>query len=324
MANHRKRFLVGALLMAFCATAAAKEFKLGLIVPESHAWSQAAKRMGEALEERSDGRLSVSIFPSGQLGDESQMMQQLQTGALDMAFLTVAEVSNRVDDFGALYAPYLVNNVSEAETLLHAKTAQGLLDQLPRKAGVVGIGYGIAAMRLMLTTYEVNDVSDLDGHKMRITPFEPIKDFYNILGAASTPMPLTSVYDALANGQVDGVDADIELVWKLHLYDHADTLLYSNHMMFPMVGLVSARVWAGLDERDRKLVSETMSASLDGLFERYTDVTRNMLDKVRSKDVEIHRVGPAFFGDALDEWEQRWRKKTPVLEELRADADRLL
>lgn len=324
MSRRCRRWVAGVFALALCTGADAKDFKLGLIVPGSHAWSQAAERMGEALEKRSDGEHTVSIFPSGQLGDESQMMRQLQTGALDMAFLTVAEMSNRVTDFGALYAPYLADNVAEADTLLHADTAQGLLEQLPRKAGVVGIGYGIATMRLMLTTYGIDDVGDIDGHKMRITPFDPIKDFYNILGAASTPMPLTDVYDAMANGQVDGVDADIELVWKLNLYDHADTLLYSNHMMFPMVGVVSGRVWANLGEADRKLVRETMSASLDSLFDQYVEVTEEMRRKVEGTDVEIMEVGPEFFGEKLDVWEQRWRERTPVLEELRADAERLL
>ena len=73
------------------------------------------------------------------------MVQQLQTGALDMAFLTIADVSNRIPDFGALYAPFLVDNAGDAGKLLQGETATALLDQLPQKMGVVGIGYGIGA-----------------------------------------------------------------------------------------------------------------------------------------------------------------------------------
>lgn len=58
---------------------------------------------------------------------------------------------------------------------------------------------------------------------MRITPFPPVRDFYQLLGAASTPMPLTDVYDLPANGQVDGVDADAELVWRMKFFERGNT-----------------------------------------------------------------------------------------------------
>ena len=103
-----------------------------------------------------------------------------------------------------------------------------------------------------MCTWPVTSAADLAGKKLRITPFEPIKDFYNAVGAASTPMPLPAVYDALANGQVDAIDMDAELIWKLKYYEHADTVLISNHMMFPMVGLVSARVWKDLSPEERE------------------------------------------------------------------------
>lgn len=312
--------LVLALALIFSAAANAKDLRLGLIVPESHAWSQAALAMGKELQQKTGGKYSVTIFPSGQLGSEAQMLQQLQTGALDMAFMTLAEITNRVQDFGAFYAPYLVRDVQQAGQLLRGPTAQKMLGRLPREVGVVGVGYGIAAMRLMLNAFPTRDVGDLNGRKMRITPFGPVKDFYQLLGSASTPMPLPDVYDALANGQVDGVDADMELVWKLKLHNRAKTLLRSNHMMFPMVGLVSGRVWQQLPKDERELIAGLARKHLDLLFEQYVAIEADMLQKVRSSGVSVLEVGPEFFGDKLDRWEQIWGEKAPVLKELRREA----
>jgi TRAP-type C4-dicarboxylate transport system substrate-binding protein len=312
--------LVLALALIFSAAANAKDLRLGLIVPESHAWSQAALAMGKELQQKTGGKYSVTIFPSGQLGSEAQMLQQLQTGALDMAFMTLAEITNRVQDFGAFYAPYLVRDVQQAGQLLRGPTAQKMLGRLPREVGVVGVGYGIAAMRLMLNAFPTRDVGDLNGRKMRITPFGPVKDFYQLLGSASTPMPLPDVYDALANGQVDGVDADMELVWKLKLHNRAKTLLRSNHMMFPMVGLVSGRVWQQLPRDERELIAGLARKHLDLLFEQYVAIEADMLQKVRSSGVSVLEVGPEFFGDKLDRWEQIWGEKAPVLKELRREA----
>ena len=319
------------LLCALCSAAAlllstpatAKDLRLGLIVPGTHAWSQAAQAMGEELKTRSSGKYSVVVFPAGQLGSEARMLQQLQTGALDMAFMTTAEVANRVPDFGALFAPYLIRDVVQAGQLLNGEAAQGMLAQLPAKAGVVGLGYGVAGMRLMLNAFSTDDVGAINGRKIRITPFPPVQDFYRLLGAASTPMPVTDVYDALANGQVDGVDADLELISKLRLYERAKTVLQSNHMMFPVIGLMSGRVWAQTSEEDRSLIRELTRKHLDSLTGHYEKAEAETQASIEQAGVQVQSVGPEFFGDKLQQWEEIWLKKAPVLADLRREAAEL-
>lgn len=319
------------LLCALCsvvalmgsAAAMAKDLRLGLIVPGTHAWSQAAQAMGDELKTSSGGKYSVVVFPAGQLGSEARMLQQLQTGALDMAFMTTAEVANRVPDFGALFAPYLVRDVAQAGQLLNGKTAQGMLAQLPAKAGVVGLGYGVAGMRLMLNAFPTDNVGAIDGRKIRITPFPPVQDFYRLLGAASTPMPVTDVYDALANGQVDGVDADLELIWKLRLYERAKTVLQSNHMMFPVIGLMSGRVWAQMPDEDRSMIRELTRKHLDSLTAQYRKSEADTQASIEQAGVKVTPVGPEFFGDTLQQWEDIWLKKAPVLADLRREAAKL-
>ncbi len=94
--------------------------------------------MGEELKERSGGKYGVVVFPAGQLGSEARMLQQLQTGALDMAFMTTAEVANRVPDFGALFAPYLVRNVVQAGQLLNGPAARGCSNSCRPRPGWSG------------------------------------------------------------------------------------------------------------------------------------------------------------------------------------------
>lgn len=302
-------------------TAGAKELRLGLIVPATHEWTKAANAMGEELKEKSKGKYSITTFPAGQLGNEAQMLQQLQTGALDMAFMTVAELTNRVPDMSALFAPFLVDNSIQAGKLLQGPAAQKLLDKLPREVGAVGLGYGVAAMRIMLNAFPTENGHDLEGRKMRITPFPPVRDFYQLLGAASTPMPLTDVYDSLANGQVDGVDADLELVWRMKFYERGNTLVLSNHMMFPVVGLISARLWQQMSAEDRKLISETARKHLHSLFKTYATVEGEMLKNIQNTNkLKIVKAGPEFFGDVPAKWEKIWLERTPVLAELRKEA----
>ena len=325
MKNLRSTFASLALGAAFLVPASASaqtELRIGMITPPPHVWSQTAMQMAEELPELSDGRLSLQVFPGGQLGNEAAMLQQLQTGALDMAFLTIAEISNRVPDFGAFYAPFLADDMAHAARIIRSDVAREMLDVLPEEVGVVGIGYASAGMRHLVTRNAVNDASDLAGLRIRITPFEPIRDFYNALDVTATPMALPQVYEALANAQVDAIDMDAELIWAMRYFEPGPYVMESNHMLFPMVGLVSGRVWARMSEEDREVITEMMSRHLDTILDTYAERDPEWMAQTAAEEGVNHSVLDAeFFADAIEAWEDIWAPRAPMLAELRRVAE---
>ncbi|WP_355661692.1 TRAP transporter substrate-binding protein [Halomonas salifodinae] len=314
---------VAASLALAATTAQARDFRLGLITPPQHLWSTEAAAFADSLHERSGGEHSVSVFPAQQLGNEAQMVQQLQTGALDMAFLTIAEISNRIPDFGALYAPYLVDDVDHAAALLRSEAAGELLELMPQGVGLIGVGYGMVGMRQVLSRGPIESQADMRGKRLRITPFEPIRDFYTATGAAPAPLPLLEVYDALANGQVDAIDMDFDSILILKFHEQAPNLLISNHMMFPMVGVVSGRVWRELSAEDRELIETTMAEHLENVLGGFQAMDAAQEAEIRELDLNIVEADAEFFAAAIAEWEATWGDKAPRLEMLREEADRL-
>ena len=301
----------------FPGGALADRFRMGLPTPPGHVWTIEANAFAASLAERSQGDHSVAVFPAGQLGNDAQMLQQLQTGALDMAFMPIAEVANRIPEFGALYAPYLAKDVTAARELLASDEARALLDRLPARIGVVGIGYSLAGMRQIVSRAVVRSTDDLRGRKLRITPLDPIKDFYVLVGAAPIPLPIGSVYDALANGQIDAIDMDLENTWKQKYYELSKTVVLSNHMMFPMIGLVSAVRWRALDPELRAAISELMTTHFERIAASYVEAEAQYVTDLRNAGVEVLEVGPEFFGAALEQWEREWQQRAPVLARLR-------
>jgi tripartite ATP-independent transporter DctP family solute receptor len=306
-----------ACCVAISPAALADRFRMGVPTAPTHVWTIEANAFATAFAERTQGAHSIAVFPAGQLGNDAQMLQQLQTGALDMAFMPIAEITNRIPEFGALYAPYLAKDVAAAAQLLASDEARGLLDQLPARIGVVGLGYSLAGMRQIISRDAVQSLDDLKGLKLRITPLDPIRDFYVLAGAAPIPMPLGSVYDALANGQIDAIDMDLENIWKQKYYDLGETVVLSNHMMFPMVGLVSAVKWRGFDPELRATISELMAEHFERIAATYIEAESEYATELANAGIEIRRVGPEFFGPVLDQWEETWQEKAPVLTSLR-------
>lgn len=301
---------------------ASKKLRIGTITPGSHFWTQTMDRVGTAMADQSGGAFEAQIFPSGQLGNEATMIQQLQAGGLDMGFLTVAEFSNRIDDMASLFAPYLVKDVSAASKLLSGPTATAMLDQFTTQ-GMKGLGFGLGGMRHLISREAGETSGDLAGRKYRITPFAPLRDFYELMDVAPTPVPLPGLFDALANGQVDGADIDLELAWKLKLYDQAPNLTITSQMMFPVVAVVSGKYWAALDDSEKTMLSQSVSAEINWLYSQYIEFEPKWLADLKGTGMNVASANQDFFGDTIDAWSEIWEPKAPSIAALRGEADLL-
>lgn len=305
---------------ALISSSFAANLRLGLITPPSHQWSISANELAQELKEKSNGEINLLVFPSGQLGSEAQMLQQLQSGALDMAFLVAGEIANRRPNYAALFAPYLVDTPAEVSQLLQGPTATKMLEEL-NSLGLVGLGYGMAGMRQILVRQDLQSADQLKGKKIRTIPIEPELDFWRKVGAAPTPMPLPALYDAFANGQIDGMQIDFEGSWNVKYIDNAKTVLHSNHMMLPMVAVASARKWGQMSAEQKELISSLTSKHLQQIILAYEKIDADYLAQIEANSsAKILTTDRAFFGDSVDTWYEEWRKKSPVLSQLESEA----
>lgn len=302
---------------------AAEDLRIGMITPPSHQWTISAHAMAEQLHQDSEGRLSLTVFPSGQLGNEAQMLQQLRVGALDLAFLTVGELANRDPDFGILTAPYLVPDAETAAKLLEGPTAQALLETKLPALGLHGLGYGMAGMRIALVSKPLGADGTVAGRKIRTVPLAQELDFWVAAGSTPTPLPLPELFDAYVNGQIDGMQIDLEGTWNNRFQDYSAAVLDTQHMIFPMVAVVSARKWQGMDAADRELISGLVKAEAARIRGLYPGIDADYRARLTDAGAPMQAPGPEVFGDAVGKWYQIWREKTPLLVQLEQEAQAL-
>ena len=294
-----------------------REFRLGVITPPNHPWNNAALKVGEALKAETNGRLSLTVFHAGQLGNEGAMMQQLQSGALDMAFIQAAELGSRVPAIAAINAPYVVRSTEAVAKLVRHPVALSLFDYLPKETGTIGLGWGITSIRAVFSAKDISSVADLKGMKLRINPTPAFRDFYQILGAAPTPIPTPQVFDAMANGQVDGLEADLDFSWNQRFDRVSKTILRMNAVHMPMVALVSGRVWTTLPAADRELISKTTRAALDAEIDEIVANQPGLLENFSKQPIKIVVSDVKDADSVIAEYDKIWLPKAPVLAELR-------
>ncbi|MCL4067264.1 TRAP transporter substrate-binding protein [Pseudomonas sp. GX19020] len=321
MAFPRPTILALALL-ALAAPARAEDLRIGLITPPPHQWTRSANHLAAELSAETDGRLNLAVFPSGQLGNEAQMLQQLQSGALDLAFLTVGELSNRDENFGILTAPFLVDTAEQAAQLLEGPTASALQDNLGA-LGLHGLGYGMAGMRIVLLSKPLEEGGTVAGRKIRTVPLTQELDFWTRAGTAPTPLPLPELFDAYTNGQIDGMQLDFEGTFNNRFHDYSAVVLDTEHMIFPMVAVASARKWQSYSEEDRALITRLVAAETAQIREAYPQIDADYRAKLVGAEATVVKAGPEIFGDAVTTWYEAWRQKTPLLIQLETEAKAL-
>ena len=294
-----------------------KELRLGLITPVGHSWNKAALVLGEKMKAATNGRLTMTVFHSGQLGNESAMMQQLQSGALDMGFIQAAELGSRVPHLAAINAPYLVRSTPAVAKFVRHPEVLKLFDVLPSTTGTIGLGWGITGMRAIFSSKDLQSLADIKGMKLRINPTPVYRDFYQLLGAAPTPIPTPQVYDAMANGQVDGLEADLEFSWNQRFDKVSKVILQMNAVFMPFAAIVSGRVWQTFSAADKdlitKLVKETLDDQIDGLAANEPALIENF----KKAPIPIRQVAVADTEAIIAAFDKIWLPQAPVITNLR-------
>jgi TRAP-type transport system periplasmic protein len=251
-----------ATLVAGAASAQSLEFRIGMVTPPSHVWTQMSNRFAEEIAEATDGEITVSVFPAGQLGNETEMLQQFQADVLEMGIFTAGTLSTRVPDFSGWLTPFAFDDVSAAIEAAETEAAQEMLAALEPQ-GIRGMGYIFAGMRhILMASREVQGINDLRNQKIRILPFPAAQTWWNAAGAVPTPVQLGDVYQALNTGLLDGVDIDLDAMVGFSMQQVASQLVFTNHMAFPGIVLITQSAWDRMSEEQQEIFARVLAENI--------------------------------------------------------------
>ena len=153
-----------ALAMTGAGALAETTLQLGTTVNEQDSFQVAAEKFAELVEERTNGEYKIEIYPNGTLGGESDMLDSMSTGMLDMGIITSGPFVNFSEAMGVLDMPYLFANNEEAYKVFDGEIGRELLDSL-EDAGLKGLAYAERGFRNVTNSVRpVTCADDLAGH----------------------------------------------------------------------------------------------------------------------------------------------------------------
>lgn len=215
-----------------------------------------AKKFKEIVEEKSEGRITVNLYPSSQLGSEPEMWEGMQVGTCDMAVMTNAYVSSYVPANGTLDLPFIFSDLDQARSVLDGDYGQSLIDNLSG-TGITCLAYSEGGFRQLCTrNAAVRTPADLAGLKIRCMETKTYLSAYDALGVNATPMAWGELLTALQQGTVDGCDAPLSVLYTNGFPDICKYIDNVNLFYSPLPICISTQVYESLSAEDQAMLKD--------------------------------------------------------------------
>jgi tripartite ATP-independent transporter DctP family solute receptor len=219
-------------------------------------------RIGDLLKEWTEGRITVQVYPSMQLGAEKEMLEQTQFGAIDLLRVSTGPLGTIVPEFNAFSLPYIFKSNDHLHKVVDGPIGQELAAKAI-KGGFIGIGYYDSGFRSFYNTRKpIRSMADLKGLKFRVMGNPIFVDMVAALGGSATPMAYSEVYTSLATGVIDGAENNYPSYTSSGHYEKAKYYTQDQHLSVPEIVLLSAKTAEKLSKADVALIKYAAALSV--------------------------------------------------------------
>ncbi|HSS71618.1 MAG TPA: TRAP transporter substrate-binding protein [Casimicrobiaceae bacterium] len=291
--------------------------------PAGYPTVAAIESMGKKLEAATNGRLSIQMYPSMQLGGEKEAIEQAQVGALAIARVSVGALGPVVDELNVFNLPYLFRSTAHMNKVIDGPIGQELLDKVTNnpKAGLVGLCWMDAGARSLYATKKgVYKIEDLKGMKFRVMGNPMFVDMMNALGGNGVSMGYDQVFNALQTGVVDGAENNPpSFVFDNH-YTVAKYYTLDEHLIVPEIMVFSRKIWDGLSKDDQALITRFSHEVQQEERVLWLKYEKDAMEKAKSAGITIIPVADKKpFQDAVKPvWDKYGPKYADMIKRIQA------
>lgn len=329
--THVTAGLAGAVFLAGALSAQARELSVSTVLSDAFPWGQAAEKWADLVEERSEGELTLRVYPNSQLvsGDQTREFSAMRSGLIDAAVGSTINWSPQVPELNLFSLPFLLPDEAAVDAVTGGEAGEQVFAAIESR-GVVPLAWGENGFRQLSNSRgPVDEPGDLEGLKIRVVGSPLFQDTFSALDADPTQMSWTDAQPALTTGAVDGQENPLS-VFDVARIDQVgqEYLTLWNYMNDPLIFAVNQSVWQSLSEEHQTLLRETAEEAgaweiamtreeeserlaaiqergvtvtelTDDQYQRFVDATQSVYEKW------VPRIGEGLVEDAREAVESR-------------------
>jgi tripartite ATP-independent transporter DctP family solute receptor len=298
-------------------------FKASDVQPPGYPTVVAVENIGKKLEAATNGRLSVQMYPSMQLGGEKETLEQTQIGAVQLLRVSAGAVGPIVDEINVVNMPFLFRNTAHAEKIMDGPIGQELLDKITANAnaGLVALCWMDSGARSLYNTKRpIKTVEDIKGLKFRVIGNPIFIDMMNALGGNGVAMGYDQVFSALQTGVIDGAENNPPSYVFSNHYTAAKHLSLTEHLIVPEVLVFSKKTWAALSADDQALIKKFAREAQLEERELWNKYEQQAMDKAKAAGCQIVEIADKkpFQNAVKPVWDKYGPKYQDVINRIQA------
>ena len=252
----------------------------------------------DEMEKETD--YTFDIYPNGQLGDDSAMVQLVKAGVLDIAKVSAGALEQFNPAYSIFSIPYVFQSTEHYFNVMNNSEAVQEIFASTRKDGFIAIGWFDSGSRSIYTTKDgpAATPADLKGLKIRTMNSPTSVSMINAMGAAATPMSSGEVYTSLQQGIIDGAENNETVLVDDGHGEVAKSYTYTQHQYLPDIVIISTETWDGMTEEEQNDLREAMKGAWQAHETEWNKIVERNKTGAKEMGVQFYEIDKTAFIEA--------------------------
>lgn len=305
MANNKfKMMAAGTFVLVFSGSItahASTTIRIGHLNPPNPTGSHSAAMVAvfkQLVETATDGELKVEGYPSGQLGDDANVINQVSQGIVHSSISSSGGIAEHYPRIGIFDVPFAFPNIGVATEIIDISSDFGkdLVADLEAETNglkVLGLLDSGGFFHFTNSRKPIESVEDMDGLRIRTMTLATHEAMMGAMGARATPLAWSEVYTALQTGVADGQMNPIQQTSFANFEEVQDYMTISNHLITPYIWLMNDEFYNSLSEDHQKVIDWASKIAVDAgrSVSRIIESSEQGLPKLE-KGMSINTLSP--------------------------------
>ncbi len=217
-----------------------------------------ANRFKELIEERTNGEVTVNIFPDAHLGGERDMLEGMKLQTVDMVITGDALFAMFAPEYGGVSLPFLIKDTDHLDRVLYGDIGNEINEVIHQTLNSRILDFWHRGPRNLTANKEVLTPDDLNGMKLRVPEMPLIVEAWKALGANPTPMAFDELFVALEQGTVDGQENPLDMIYTSRLHEVQTHTMITEHLVAPMIVVMNNDKFESFPEEIQTQIEEAI------------------------------------------------------------------
>ena len=274
--------------------------KMHLSIGETDPVYKSAEVFAQTVSEKTDGAITVELYPSSSLGNTADCLEGLSLGICNIVYESIGNLASMSSLANIEAAPYMYSGVDHWRAVWEGEVGQGILEQMGNDCGLVIMGAGLQGIRMMCSNKLIETPADVSGFKLRVPTIPIYLDTWEWLGATPTPLGGSEVFTAIQQGTVNGAENGLTNIASLSWDECCKYIIETRHVYNTDSFIFDKAYFESLPTEYQTIIQEAAVEAGKYCTDLVLEANETVRAEVESAGCEFIETDVSLWQDALD------------------------